>query len=220
MTLHTTIVAKSPVAGRVKTRLCPPCTLERAAEIARAAMIDTIEAIDGIAGITETRRTLLLDGDVQTWMPAEYAVVEQHGDGLGERLCNAFRELGPGVIVGMETPHVAHLLGDALAHVAAGNDVIGLAEDGGYWMIGLGTASVECADRVFDGIPMSEAATGTLQLQRLRDFGRTVAMLPTARDLDTFDDLVAIAESDRNGRLATLARVTVSELTQSERVGR
>ncbi len=30
------VVAKAPVAGRVKTRLCPPCRPEEAAEIAAA----------------------------------------------------------------------------------------------------------------------------------------------------------------------------------------
>lgn len=216
MTLHTTIIAKAPVAGRVKTRLCPPCTFERAAEIATAAMIETIHEIDAITGIVETRKTLLLDGEVQPWMPADYAVVDQRGDGLGERLRNGFRELGPGVIIGMETPHVAHLLGDALDHVRRGSDVIGLAEDGGYWMIGLSEETLQRIDDVFDGIPMSAATSGTLQLQRLRALGRTVAKLPTARDLDTFDDLVAIAESNRTGRLATLARETISTLAKPE----
>ncbi len=212
MTLHTTIIAKSPVPGRVKTRLCPPCTFERAAEIATAATIETIEAFDTITGIASTRKAFLLDGRVQPWMPADFAVVAQRGDGLAERLCHGFTDLGPGVVIGMDTPHVAHLLGDALNHVRHGRDVIGLAEDGGYWMIGLSEATLERVEDVFDGIPMSTSRTGARQLQRLRRLGREVALLPTARDLDTVEDLIAIADSGRSGRLAALARDTISTL--------
>ena len=212
MSVHTTVIAKAPVAGLVKTRLCPPCTYERAAEIAAAGLADTIEAIDTIAGITATRRTLLLDGAIQSWMPSDYAVVAQRGDGLGERLRCGFADLGAGVVIGMETPHVAHLLGDALRLVEQGIDVIGLAEDGGYWMIGLCAATVSRVDDVFREIPMSTATTGGLQLQRLREIGATVATLPTARDLDTIDDLHAIAASGRSGRLASLARETIAAL--------
>lgn len=212
MSLHTTVIAKAPVAGRVKTRLCPPCSFERAAAIAATALAETIEAIDTITDIAATRRTLLLDGAVQAWMPSEYAVVEQRGDDLGERLRNGFADLGPGVVIGMETPHVAHLLGDALHLVERGVDVIGLADDGGYWMIGLCAATVRKADEVFRDVPMSTSTTGGLQLQRLRDLGARVEMLPTARDLDTIDDLLAIADSGRSGGLAALARETIDAL--------
>lgn len=212
MNVHTTIIAKAPVAGLVKTRLCPPCTFERAAEIALAAITDTIDSINTIAGINSTRRTLLLEGARQPWMPDDYAIVAQRGDGLGERLRNGFADLGPGVVTGMETPHVAHLLAGAIDHVRRGADVIGLAEDGGYWMIGLSLRTVTKIDAVFGGIPTSASTTGALQLQRLREVGDHVVSLPTARDLDTIDDLCAIADSGRPGRLAALANDTITAL--------
>ena len=40
------VIAKEPVAGRVKTRLCPPCTPSQAARLARAALEDTLAACD------------------------------------------------------------------------------------------------------------------------------------------------------------------------------
>lgn len=210
MTPHVTIVTKTPVAGRVKTRLCPPCTPEEAASVATAGILDTIDAIDDIRGIETALRALLLDGDVQAWMPGDHVVVAQRGDGLGERLRNGFDELGPGVVIGMETPHVAHHLGTALAAIRAGRDVIGLAEDGGYWAIGLCARTVRRLDAVFRNVPMSTSHTGAAQLGRLVAIGgRPPHLLPTARDLDTFDDLVAVARSGRSGRLPTIARATV-----------
>ena len=48
---HVTVIAKAPVAGRVKTRLCPPLTFEQAALVAEAALTDTVTA-RGDAGVS------------------------------------------------------------------------------------------------------------------------------------------------------------------------
>lgn len=214
MILHATVVAKAPVAGRVKTRLSPPCTPEQAAAVAAAGLADTLDAVAALTvdRAIAVRRTLLLDGAVQPWMPATFDVVAQRGDGLAARLRNGFADLGPGVVVGMETPHVAPMLGHALELVADGDDVLGLAEDGGYWMIGLSARTVDRVDDVFSGVPMSTSRTGAVQLRRLRRAGGHVHLLPSARDLDDWDDLVAVAASGRAGRLPTVARTLVDRL--------
>lgn len=207
-----TIIAKAPVAGRAKTRLCSPCTPDEAAEVAAAALADTIEAVDALATRLSFRRVLLLDGATPSWVPSDYDVIAQRGDGLGERLRNGFADLGPGVIIGMETPHVVRLLGEALATLARDVDVIGPATDGGYWMIGLGStsASIDRLPAIFDGVPMSTPQTGEVQIERLRAGGRPVETLVIARDLDTYDDLVEVATSGRFGRLPTLAAEIVA----------
>jgi glycosyltransferase A (GT-A) superfamily protein (DUF2064 family) len=106
----------------------------------------------------------------------------------------------------METPQSAGRVGDALAAVSCDLDALAMATDGGYWMIGLGATSAGVASSVFDGVPMSRSHTGLFQLQRLHSLGRPVRLLEGARDLDTFDDLVAIVRSGRVGHLGTLAR--------------
>jgi uncharacterized protein len=208
--MHVTVIAKAPVPGQVKTRLSPPCTPEQAAEVAAAALADTLAAVDDVARVTVARRVLLLDGDRQSWMSTAFEVVAQRGAGLEQRLCNGFVDLGPGVIIGMETPHVAAALTNAVAAARRGVDSIGLATDGGYWMIGLSAASAAIANELFDGIPMSSTHTGLAQLRRLQAHGRQVQLLPIARDLDTFDDLRAVAESGRTGSLAAVAARVVA----------
>ena len=210
--MHVTIIAKAPVAGLVKTRLCPPCSDEQAARVAAAALSDTFDVVASVASATGARKVLLIDGAPQTWMPADFEVVHQHGDGLAERLCNGFADLGPGVIVGMETPAVAGALANGIDAVSRGLDVIGLATDGGYWMIGLSAASVRLGRVAFDGVPMSCSHTGLSQLRRLHTLGRAVRMLPIARDLDTFDDLVAVASSGGPGQLVAVARNVIDSL--------
>jgi uncharacterized protein len=213
--VHVTVIAKAPVPGRVKSRLCPPCSFEQAAEIAAAALADTFDALDTVRhhvnGVA-VERYLLLDGEPQPWMPSHFAPVPQRGDGLGERLRNGFADLGAGAIVGMETPHVAHLLDRALDWLAADTDVLGPAEDGGYWMIGLGPSALHALDDVFRDVPMSAPNTGEVQLRRLRRLGRPVQLLPAARDLDTIDDLRAVALRDDPGRLGAVAATTLGSL--------
>ena len=185
--MHVTVIAKQPRPGFVKTRLCPPCTPDEAAAVAAAALTDTIDGIDRLAARASSPvdRVLLFDGDATDWARPGWRVVAQRGEGLGDRLANGFDDLGCGVIVGMETPHVANWLGAALDAVHDGHDAIGLATDGGYWAIALGAID----RRAFDDVPMSTSYTGLAQLRRLHSLGRSVARLPTARDLDTFDDL-------------------------------
>ena len=180
--------------------------------MAAAALADTLTAVEEVARITGARRVLLLDGDPQGWMPAAFDVVAQRGGGLAERLCNGFLDLGPGVIIGMETPHVAAALTDAVAAADSGIDTIGLATDGGYWMIGLCAASVTMAHELFDQLPMSSTHTGLAQLRRMHACGRQVRLLPAARDLDTLDDLRAITDSGRTGSLATVAARVLAEI--------
>jgi uncharacterized protein len=200
--LHLTVIAKRPVPGRVKTRLCPPCTPEQAADVAAAALADTMDAIDVVAAGTEVRKVLLFEGDPDGWGRADWDVVAQGLGGLDRRLCDAFDELGPGLVVGMETPHAAGSLAAGIAALRRGSDAIGLTNDGGYWVIGLHRVD----RRVFDDVPMSTSATGLAQLRALHRTGRSVERLMFARDLDTIDDLRAAAtRSGGTPRLTAVA---------------
>jgi glycosyltransferase A (GT-A) superfamily protein (DUF2064 family) len=157
MTARTAIavLAKTPVPGSVKTRLCPPCTPEQAALLARAALEDTLAAVTSVAGV---RPVLVLDGDPSEWAD-RIAIVPQRGRGLDERLASAFADLGgPAVLVGMDTPQLTPpQLSAAVAQLQAPGTgaVLGPARDGGYWLIGLPGPD----DAVFLGVPMSNAAT-------------------------------------------------------------
>jgi uncharacterized protein len=217
--VHLTVIAKEPRAGFVKTRLCPPCTPDQAAAVAAAALLDTLDAVDGVADAASggLERVLLFDGDATEWARPGYRVVAQRGAGLAERLANAFDELGPGLIVGMEVPRAVHSLQRAAQSVRAGVDVLGLAVDGGYWAIGLHRTD----PAVFAGIPMSTTATGLAQLARLHRLGRSVRMLAMEHDLDTADDLSIVArtsDGERTGeRLPALARTIAQDRVRTVR---
>ena len=209
--MHLTIIAKEPRAGFVKTRLCPPCTPQQAADVAAAALLDTLDAVDAVvARLTGVDRVLLFDGDPTAWKRPGYRVVAQRGSGLASRLSNAFDDLGPGLVVGMETPGAVHNLAAGVSALRGGLDVVGLAVDGGYWAIGLHRADPV----VFDDIPMSTSSTGLAQLSRLHRLQRQVRMLPMSHDLDTIDDLhIAARHAGEGSRLRVAAQALILQLS-------
>jgi glycosyltransferase A (GT-A) superfamily protein (DUF2064 family) len=192
------VVAKSPAPGRSKTRLCPPCTPAQAAAIAEAALADTLDAV----AATGVRPVLALCGEPGPWLPAGFRVVPQRGDGLAERLANAWDDAGgPGLQIGMDTPQVTPgLLEESLAALEAPGTgaVLGPAEDGGWWAVGLRRPDRRC----FLGVPMSTSVTGRAQSRRLAALGLVVADLPPLRDVDRFADAVAVSAAVPGSRFA------------------
>lgn len=186
---HVLVMAKAPVAGTVKTRLCPPFTLEEAAQVAEAALADTLAAV---ARCGASRRILALAGEPGPWLPPGFEVLAQRGTSLAERLGHAWADAGsPGIQIGMDTPQVRPTeLDRLLAKVAPGHAVLGPATDGGWWVIGM--AGLDPA-AVFSGIPMSTSVTGELQGRRLEGLGQRVHRAPTRRDIDRAGDLAAVA---------------------------
>ncbi|MEU7317386.1 DUF2064 domain-containing protein [Streptomyces sp. NPDC007083] len=203
------VIAKEPLPGRAKTRLCPPCTPKQAARLAAAALHDTLEAVRAMPA---ARRVLVLSGRPGDWLPPGFDVVPQCSGGLDERLAAAFAAAGtgPALLVGMDTPQVT----PALLEPALGPDGwrecdawFGPALDGGFWALGLARPD----PALLRGVPMSTAATGQAQLDRLTREGLRVRRLPALRDVDTAEDAVRVAAQAPDGRFAA-AVAAVPEL--------
>src|ERR1051326_5837343 len=103
------IFARAPVAGRVKTRLCPPLSPGQGAALAAAFLLDEVEAFRTLPCVRLTVAFTPADAE-----PAFLALFEedppellpQEGADLGERLLNAFRYFAgtPTVVVGADSP--------------------------------------------------------------------------------------------------------------------
>ena len=198
------LIAKETIPGRVKTRMHPPLSLEQAAELAAAAIADTLDAIAEIGGI---RRVLLFDGILRPAGSEQYDVMEQVDGDLDERLGAMFDALDePTLLIGMDTPQLtAGMLEPAFDSWRSDEPVdawFGPAEDGGYWSLGL----LEPRGDLVRGIPMSTDRTGAAQLDRLRRAGLTVGMLPQLTDVDDIGTARAVASAAPHTRFAaTLA---------------
>jgi uncharacterized protein len=206
------VIAKAPVPGRVKTRLCPPFSPRQAATLAAAALIDTLAAVRTTPAAA---RTLVVAGRYAT--PLGWRVVPQRGDSLGERLAHAFADTArprvASLLIGMDTPQVtAGLLGEAGRALAAdGVDaVLGPALDGGWWLLGLRDPRHA---RVLRDVPMSTPKTGELTLAALRAEGLRVELLETLHDVDTAADAHAVAVQCAPGSrfAAELARLVPTQ---------
>jgi rSAM/selenodomain-associated transferase 1 len=196
-------MAKAPVAGFVKTRLCPPLTLEGAAALARAALEDTLAAV---AAAAVAKRSVVLDGRVGAWLPAGICVIPQRSGPFADRLEAAMMDAWadvpiPIVLVGMDTPQMSagHIESAAQSLLRTNTDaVLGQAEDGGFWIIGLRRPVAG----LFAGVPMSTSETGTAQLARLAALQLRCAPLPRLRDVDLFADALAVARDAPDTRFA------------------
>jgi rSAM/selenodomain-associated transferase 1 len=193
------VIAKSPQPGRVKTRLCPPCTPDEAATLAEAALADTLAVL---ATVPVRRHVIALDGPAGPWLPRQFAIVPQVGDGLAERLANAFGVArGLTFLVGMDTPQLdAALVTTALdmLDLPDTDAVLGPALDGGWWGIGLRRPD----SSVFDGVEMSTDTTHAQQQTRLDALGLRTRALAPLRDVDEFQDALEVAAAAPSTRFA------------------
>lgn len=189
------VMAKAPVAGQVKTRLCPPLDAAQAAALARCFLQDRIEQL---AGVTGGDRMVAFapperEPEVRDLLPSDVRLVRQAGVDLGARLDRLLTELlaegyAGAVAVDADSPTLpTAYLERACAHLAAGTAdiVLGPAEDGGYYLIGLR----DPAPQLFRGVPWSTPAVLGVTLARARAAGRRVTLLPPWFDVDRGPDL-------------------------------
>ncbi|KZS57054.1 TIGR04282 family arsenosugar biosynthesis glycosyltransferase [Mycobacterium ostraviense] len=206
------VVAKAPEPGFAKTRLAATVGDRIAAEIAAAALLDTLDAV---AAAPVAARVVALTGNLDGAANADdirqrlkaFTVIAQRGDGFADRLANAHADAADGypvLQIGMDTPQVRPgLLGDCARRLLETPAVLGLAIDGGWWVLGVHSpAAAEC----LRGIPMSQPDTGELTLKALRDNGIDVASVPRLTDVDVVDDLAVVREAC--GPDSRFARVT------------
>jgi len=197
------VIAKEPVPGRVKTRLTPPFSPRQAADLARAALADTLAAV---AAVPAARHVIALDGTAGPWAPAGAQVLAQRGAGLDERIAAALADAYGGlavpvVLIGMDTPQVSPaVLEAALRPLADGtaDAAFGPAVDGGFWLLGLRRPDPS----LVLGVPMSTEHTGVTQLARLAWAGLRIHWLPLLRDVDTAADAYAVAREAPGSRFA------------------
>ncbi|NYG56148.1 DUF2064 domain-containing protein [Nocardioides perillae] len=210
--LRALVVAKAPVPGLAKTRLAAVVGDVAAADLAAAALLDTLAACE--AGVGSDRLHVALTGELADAARstelrrtlAAYDVFEQCAGGFDRRLAHAHGEVArraPGdavVQVGMDTPQLtAHLLTGLGEALAVHDAVLAPADDGGWWALGLRDPR---AAEALVGVPMSTGETGAMTRAALERAGLSVAGAPALRDVDEVDDAAAVAAGHPHTRFA------------------
>jgi len=188
------VFARSPVAGKVKTRLSPPLTADQALALHRALVEDTLDHLNLIErpGI---ERLLLLSEPLQDpsalTVPGSWTTTVQASGGLGDRLASLFytgfrRGVTRLVVLGSDSPTVPPaVVHEAFDELERRKVVLGPAEDGGYYLLGCS----EWIPELFQSIDWgtSEVLEQTMNVVKARKI--SVSTLIRWYDIDRSEDL-------------------------------
>jgi uncharacterized protein len=195
------IMAKAPLPGEVKTRLCPPLSHGAAAQLYRCFLLDKFAQVNVLQRATPVVAYSPTDSrsTFEALAPAHFLLIPQRGDDLGARILSTFEQLfGQGytqvIVIDSDTPTLpVAYLERALGLIAEGeNDVVlGPTEDGGYYLIGLRQSCPE----LFEQMPWSTPEVFPETRRRSAQCGLTVACTEYWYDVDTPDDLTRLTAS-------------------------
>lgn len=208
LTSHAALVifAKAPIPGQVKTRLCPPLTPDEAATLHGSFVLDTLERTK----LATTTLKLPCDRYLACAPSSTHVffkimeerhgvkAIDQVGEDLGARMHQAFetifaRGYRQVLIIGTDVPTVPldHLK-QALTMLEQHDLVLGPAQDGGYYLIGL----KQPHPTLFLDIPWSTNQVLKLTQDKAATMGLKAALLELWRDVDTIADLQALIDAN------------------------
>jgi len=187
-------MARAPSAPG-KTRLAPYISESRLRALRRALLADTLHLVASVGGVD--RFVCFTPDDAREEMASladgRFALLPQRGGDLGQRMRSAFEDLlmdrgyASAILVGSDLPLIttAHFTA-ALASLRAHADVVlGPADDGGYYLIGLRAANAG----LFDGIAWSTPNVLADTMRAARRAGLEPELIQALYDIDTVEDL-------------------------------
>ncbi|HVC20214.1 MAG TPA: TIGR04282 family arsenosugar biosynthesis glycosyltransferase [Vicinamibacterales bacterium] len=193
------LLGRAPSSPDAKTRLRQALPSDAGAALPLCLFLDTLEAVRRAAGGEAVPIVTPPDAaaELRHLMPDVGRILPQRGTDLGERMHHAFVDLfelgyGPVLLVGTDLPTLppAHLT-LAAEQLAARADrvVLGPAEDGGYYLIGLNRPE----RRLFDRIDWSTSRVFNQTRDAALRLGLDVCQVPGWHDVDTPEDLRRLA---------------------------
>jgi uncharacterized protein len=184
------VMAKYPSPGSVKTRLASQIGAAAACRLHDAFVRDLADRLEAVE-LPLTWAFWPPDAPFASIVPGKRCVPQVGGD-LGERLEHAvagcFRAIpAPVIVIGVDSPHLdLEWLREAADALAGGADgVLGPAEDGGYYLIGLRQPS----SRIFRDVAWGSSGVLDATLANARDGGMRMRLLQPTFDVDDADGL-------------------------------
>jgi hypothetical protein len=187
-------MTKAPVEGLVKTRIARELGTATAVRFARHSAAALLQRV---AADPRWSTVLAVTPDTAArcrFWPCRIPAGPQGGGDLGARMQRLFDRapLGPAAIIGTDVPLIGrHHIAAAFRLLGRHDAVVGPAEDGGYWLVGLRRRPRLL--RPFGGVRWSTAHALADTLANLRRRSVAVALLPTLFDVDTPADLARCA---------------------------
>lgn len=202
---HVLVFTKYPVPGFAKTRLIPSLGKLGSASVSRQlsercmkSVRDFVQAQSDpgivILHVYFAARDTTTENAMAAWLGCqngEKYIPQQSEGGLGDRLSAAFADsfrdgADRVVVVGTDIPEVsADVLNTAFQELDSHDVVIGPAQDGGYYLLGMKAPRLQ----LFSHISWSTDQVMAQTKQRAEEGGLSLAILHTLRDVDTPDDV-------------------------------
>jgi rSAM/selenodomain-associated transferase 1 len=205
------LMAKAPLPGLVKTRLCPPLTRANAAALYACLLKDTAEELSRLSRI---RHYLFFsppgsEGLFHQGPFSGFVRVPQTGKDLGQRMAAAFetafaRGCTRVALVGADCPTLsAPLVRAAFRELASSAvAVFGPCNDGGFYLIALSSR----IPSLFRGVAWGTDTVFSEVSRRCRAAGVPYSLLPVGFDIDDAEDVVSLARWARTRFLPACPR--------------
>ncbi|MEE8329313.1 MAG: TIGR04282 family arsenosugar biosynthesis glycosyltransferase [Thermodesulfovibrionia bacterium] len=188
------VFAKTPVKGRIKTRLQPHLTPEKILNLYKSFITETmsrclrLKDAEIFLGSYPTK-----DNDFMKELTKKHNIksFNQRGKNLGERFVNAFKDrfkqgYGKVVIIGSDSPLIpVENIKKAFLKLTKNEFVLGPSCDGGYYLVGASKVIPE----VFYNIPWDTGRVLNRTLGKLNSLDIRFSLLPFWYDIDTIEDL-------------------------------
>ena len=182
------VFVKNPVEGKVKTRLAASIGTRNALE----AYVAMLKQTERTAAVIDAHRYVYYSdfiGQDDGWSGSLFSKRLQQGGDLGERMNNALKEVldhhSKAVLIGSDIPGLSsEIIRQAFVVLDDHDGVIGPAEDGGFYLIGLKRACPE----LFAEMTWSHSNVLANTCSRLNQYGLSYRMLQTLRDVDDEED--------------------------------
>ena len=190
------LFVRAPELGKVKTRLEIEMDGPTVLRLYQCFVQDIIETLDtGVYHLTVYFTPSHREAAVRTWLGGMLPTRAQVGKTLGDRMRNAFsdafaRGVEQAVLLGSDLPDIdMRIIDTSFEFLRKTDGVVGPAEDGGYYLIGLRKDMFN--GDLFSGIDWGTASVFRQTMDQFRAAGLNAYILPTRQDIDTHDDLVA-----------------------------
>ncbi len=201
----TLIFLRAPEPGKVKTRLSKVLHEDTVLKLYKNFATGIIKTIEQCSC---SIRICYHPSDAQNkiidWIGHAFYLIPQKGKDLGERMADAFdRAFSDGlekvILIGTDCPDInIAIIEKAFKSLQKNNVVIGPAFDGGYYLIGFN--SVSFFRDIFHNIPWSTENVFQMTIETCNKKNYKIHILPELRDIDTYEDLIAVSKASKKGK--------------------
>lgn len=199
------VFLKFPELGKVKTRLAQKLGNKFATEFYKISTENTFTICDELQ--KENVSTVLFSSEkeniekIRNWTNGRFHIKPQIGKNLGQRMWKAFEEVlnaspGKTIIIGTDLPDISKkIILKAFNYLDEFNIVLGPANDGGYYLLGMNQNHEE----LFETIPWSTSEVLQTTINSIEKLKLKYKLLEPLDDIDTGENLINWLENyDQN----------------------